>query len=313
MNTHDPIDVAVVSLTQAGENKISIVSKGTLDIGGWSNIDCYNVTDGRRMLRLVKCESFFTLIGFDSKLINKIPAAIRIIDHNPQPRKISELIDQLKAPLEIVVEGITIPCFEHTVITKYCKAVGEARRAHKISGASFLEYAESCERFLAAAADLGLVALIDEATGYIQEKQKHEYRDLFRDFIRKEMREWEKEFPDQFFDGIYKIYKIPRQVDKNHPQFFAKFIRKYVYHPLADSHGIILSMLDEKNPVVGKGRKHKLHQFLDDQVGLTKLRAHVWQIVGILGSVNSKSSFQKGFRNAFPRAFDQMELELDDI
>jgi len=236
-----------------------------------------------------------------------------MVDHQPQSRKISELIDQLKNPLEINIEGTIIPCFEHTAITKFCKAVGEARRAHKIAGEAFLEYAESCERFLAAAADIGLVALIDEATGYIREKQKHEYRDLFRDFIREQMRDWEKEFPDEFFDGIYKIYNLRRESNKNHPQFFAKFIRKYVYHPLADSHGVLLSMLDDKNPVIGKGRKHKLHQFLDEKVGLTKLRAHVWKVVGILSSVNTKAGFQKGFRNAFPRAFDQMDLELDDI
>lgn len=313
MSSHDPIDSVVVSLTPTGTGGHSIVSKGQLDIAGWTNIDCYNATDGQRMVRLVRCESFFELVGFERKSLNKTLTAIRMIDHAPQPRRISDLIAQLKNPIEIEIDGITIPCFEHTVITKFCKAVGEARRAQKIAGAAFLEYAESCERFLAAAADLGLVALIDEATGYIREKQKHEYRDLFRDFIRAQMRDWEKEFPDEFFDGIYKIYNLRREPKKNHPQFFAKFIRKYVYHPLADSHGVILSMLDDKNPVVGKSRKHKLHQFLDETVGLTKLRAHVWKVVGILSSVNTKAGFQKGFRNAFPRAFDQMDLELDDI
>jgi len=313
MSTHDPIDAVVVSLANNGADTLKIVNKGKLDIGGWTNIDCYNVSDGNRMMRLVRSESFFSLVGFTDRSTNKTLTAVHLIDHEPQPRKISELIDQLRNPLEIILDGIIIPCYEHTVITKFCKAVGEARRAHKIASDSFMEYAEACERFLAAAADLGLVALIDEATGYIREKHKTEYRDLFRDFIREQMRDWEKEFPDEFFDGIYKIYNLKREPKKNHPQFFAKFIRKYVYHPLADSHGVILAMLEEKNPIVGTGRKHKFHQFLDETVGINKLRAHIWKISGILGSVNSKTGFQKGFKNAFPRAFDQMELELDDI
>ena len=66
---------------------------------------------------------------------------------------------------------------------------------------------------------------------------------------RSQIKMWEKEFPDQFFDGIYKIYHLRREPKKNHPQFFAKFIRKYVYHPLADSNGVILALLDEKNPI----------------------------------------------------------------
>lgn len=315
MTIHDPIDSLVVSIShsQKGVSPFSMVSRGKLDLAGWVNVDCYNVSDGHRMMRLIKADSFFTMVGFVPTSKNIIINAIKVIDHEPQTRKISELIDQVKNPITIDLDGIPIWCYKHNVVTKYCKAVGEARRAQKISKDSFLKHADACERFLAAAADVGLVALIDEATGYTKEKQKTEYRDLFRDFIREQMRDWEKEFPDQFFDGIYKIYNLKREPQKNHPQFFAKFIRKYVYYPLADSHGVILDLLEDKNPVVGKGRKHKLHQFLDEKVGLKKLRSHVWQIVGILGSVTTRAGFQKGFRNAFPKAFDQLELELDDI
>ena len=49
-------------------------------------------------------------------------------------------------------------------------------------------------------AEVGIISLVDEATGHDKEKKKNEYRDLFREFIRAECREWEKEFPSQFFD-----------------------------------------------------------------------------------------------------------------
>ena len=47
---------------------------------------------------------------------------------------------------------------------------------------------------------------------------------------------------------IYRLYGLKRRNPKSfqHPRFFSKFIRKYVYHPLANSRGAILESLDEK-------------------------------------------------------------------
>jgi hypothetical protein len=115
------------------------------------------------------------------------------------------------------------------------------------------------------------------------------------------------------FDVIYKIYGLPRKADaKNHPQFFGKFIRKYIYEPLANSNGAILEMLDEKNPVVyaSGGRRYKMFQFLSDVVGLAALRSHLWQVIGIGNSVRSKAQFERSFAIAFPGA--QLELFHDD-
>jgi hypothetical protein len=57
-------------------------------------------------------------------------------------------------------------------------------------------------------------------------------------------------YPDKFFDMIYKLYGLKRKNPDStkHPQFFGKFIRKYIYYPLANSHGAILEHLEQKNP-----------------------------------------------------------------
>ena len=99
-----------------------------------------------------------------------------------------------------------------------------------------------------------------------------------------------------------------------HPQFFAGFIRKYVYTPLADSKGAILEMLDEKNPIVSKGkRKYKMFQFLSEIIGLPAFRAHLWQVVGILGSSRTKAEFDRSFNRVFPASGTQVELLLEGI
>lgn len=162
-------------------------------------------------------------------------------------------------------------------------------------------------------AEVGIVALVDEATGHIEEKRKDEYRELFQEFIRQQVREYDKEFPKQFTDNFYRLYGLAPSQNGKHPQFFGKLTRKYIYEPLADSKGAILDMLDEKNPVVyaNGGRKYKMFQFLTDTIGLPMFRAHLWQVVGILNSSRNKAEFDRAFARAFPKAGHQFEL-LDE-
>ena len=226
---------------------------------------------------------------------------------------ISKLVMDIRNPIRFrMLNGIEAFGYEGELIVDYCKAVLEARRFGGFDGEVAHRYADACERFVTACAKLGVVAIIDEVTGHRENTRKTEYRELFKEFIREEFRQWEKEFPDQFFEMIYRLYGLQRKPSTNHPQFFGKFIRTYVYHPLASSNGTILEMLDDKNPIVSSDgdRKYKMHQFLTDVVGLPALRAHLWQLVGIGNSVSTKGAFHGAFQRAFPHSGDQIEFEM---
>lgn len=163
-------------------------------------------------------------------------------------------------------------------------------------------------------AEIGIIALVDEATGFDEEKKKDEYRELFKAFIQEQVGEYQREFPKQFTDNLYKMYGITQKTPGKHPQFFGKFTRKYIYEPLAESKGAILEMLDEKNPVVTAtgGRKFKMFQFLNEELGKPAFRAHLWQVVGIQGSSRNKAEFNRNFNRAFSRKNTQGDLFPDD-
>lgn len=206
---------------------------------------------------------------------------------------------------------------EATLLPKICNVLLKVRdeEENHPSQDAIIAQADIIMRGLA---EIGIIALVDEATGYIDDKKKTEYRDLFREFIRKECREWEQEFPEQFTDMIYRMYDLPKGKKGRHPRFFGNFIRKYIYTPLAGSKGTILEMLDERNPVVyAKGRRrHKMHQFLTEQLGLPAIRQHIWQVVGIGNASRSKDAFDRGFQRAFPQIgetgdlFDANEISI---
>jgi len=189
-------------------------------------------------------------------------------------------------------------------LIEICDALIEARNQNKLHPSQqFL--ARQAEIIVRSAAKIGIIALVDEAVGYV-DKRKGEYRELFDKFIRKEFRQWDKEFPDSFFDMIYRLYGLKRRNpdSSKHPQFFGHFIRQYIYYPLAHSNGAILEKLDKKNPIVyaGGGRKYRLFQYLEDEIGMSAFRQHLWKTIGIGESSRSKSSFDKSFYRAFPEA-----------
>jgi hypothetical protein len=204
--------------------------------------------------------------------------------------------------------------FEATDLIDICTSIMDAHKSGKLRPNQH-HLALRSEIIIRSAAKVGITALVDEATGYIADKRKEEYREIFQQFIREEFSKYEKEFPQKLFDMIYKIYGLKRSKinPHRHPQFFGKFIRKYIYEPLANSNGAILQLLDEKNPVVyvNGGRKFKMFQFLTEVVGLPALRAHLWQIVGIGSTCSTKEQFERRFRDAFPGPDDQPEFDLD--
>lgn len=189
-------------------------------------------------------------------------------------------------------------------LIEICDALIDARNRGALhSTQEFL--GKQAEIILRSAAKIGIIALVDEAVGYV-DKRKDEYRQLFDTFVRNEFRQWEQEFPSSFFDMIYRLYGLKRHSpDSNkHPQFFGHFIRKYIYYPLANSRGTILEKLDEKNPVVYEngGRRYKLFQFLSDEIGVNAFRQHLWKTIGIGEGAKDRSAFDRSFYRAFPQA-----------
>jgi hypothetical protein len=227
-----------------------------------------------------------------------------------------KLIQKIENPISFKpLKGDLADGYEAETLIEVCDALIQARNDNQLAPSQkFL--AIQAEIIIRSAAKIGIIALIDEATGYV-DKTKDEYRRLFEQFIRKEYRQWEKEFPDKFFDMVYRLYGLKRQKPDStrHPQFFGHFIRRYIYYPLANSRGLILEALDDKNPVAydGGGRKHKLFQYLSDKVGMPAFRQHLWQTVGIGEAASDRLQFERGFYRAFPEAIPRKSTDQLDF
>lgn len=276
----------------------TVRSEGILPIGD-VNIDCYVLQDRRR---LVSKRAMARALNLKSEGGN---AFLKTLSGKKIGSAIGpDLRQKIENPIHFKRQaGDPAHGYEATVLIDLCTALIDAR-ADLLPSQWFL--ADQAEIIVRSAAKVGIIALVDEATGFIEDKRKHEYRELWQSFISENYTQWQAEFPKDLFDLIYKLYGLKRLNPKStkHPRFFGKVLRKYIYQPLANSNGAILEELEELNPVVysNGGRRLKLFQFLSEEVGVPALRQHIWQTVGIGRSVSTKEQFDRAFFAAFPQS-----------
>ncbi len=91
------------------------------------------------------------------------------------------------------------------VLSEVAKAIVAADKRGVLTKAQH-NLAIKAQVLLNAFAKIGVVALIDEATGYQQLRSPETLRLLVQQYLDEEMRQWEKEFPDSFYVEINRMY-----------------------------------------------------------------------------------------------------------
>jgi len=167
-----------------------------------------------------------------------------------------------------------------------------------------------CDTLVRALAHVGIAALVDEATGYQEVRDRLALQAILDKFLRKEFAAWAKRFPDQFYEQIFRLRGWPwKGMKVNRPQAVANYTKDLVYARLAPG---ILKELEAKNPIDEKGhRKSRHHQWLTEDVGHPALAQHLYAVVGLMRIANTWDEFKKMIDRAYPKRKDTAQLELD--
>lgn len=142
-----------------------------------------------------------------------------------------------------------------------CKIYLDARRDNVLT-ASQKKLADKSEILLTAFAQVGIDALVDEATGFQYSRKHDALRVLLEQYIADGMRKWVKTFPDTFFEQLDRLYENKPTTSQKRPQYYGKFINTYIYQPL--EHGYVKTTLDKLNITDNGKRKARFHQWLSD-------------------------------------------------
>jgi hypothetical protein len=287
--------------------------QGKMVVGGLE-LDCYNLADGRRVFHK---RGMARALGMKSGGGNVFMRAVK------RKGLGSEIDQKLTEKLEnpVVIKPLNqdlAHCFDADVLVDVCKAIIRAGEAEKLTSSQDGLVVQA-RILLQAFAKVGVAALIDEATGFQQVRDPDALRLLVQQYIEKEKREWEKQFPNEYYDELNRIYGSKRTITtgsgaviQNRPQHFAGFTRSYVYQPLEN--GAVLEELDRINPKVGKNgtRRARFNQHLTEDYGIEKLKRQVGEVMTLIKVSDTVGQFKRLFLKRFPMSGQQFAMNLDD-
>ncbi len=167
-------------------------------------------------------------------------------------------------------KGITAERF-----LEVCGAYVSALQAEALSTARQREIAVRCSIVLSSCAKVGLIALIDEATGYQYERADDALQVKLRAFIADELREWEKTFPDELWEQFGRLTQW-RGALHSRPKWWGKLVIELIYEALDPD---VAKYLRENKPPPRHGQNY--HQWFTQDLGLKALIGQIYEIIGI--------------------------------
>jgi hypothetical protein len=158
-------------------------------------------------------------------------------------------------------------------------------------------------------AKLGIVGLVDEATGYQYVRDKQALQSMLDAYLRHELAAWAKRFPDEFYRQIFRLRGWEwKGMKVNRPQIVAHYTKDLVYERLAPG---ILTELENRVPRDEDGKKKgKLHQLFTDDVGHPALAQHLHAVTMMMKGSPSWDAFITMMNIALPKRGANLELDL---
>ena len=158
--------------------------------------------------------------------------------------------------------------------------------------------------FIRACAKVGIVSLVDEATGYQYERAQDALKFKLKLFLEEEVRKWEKTFPDQLWIEFGRLTKWQGPVSQR-PKYWGKLVMELVYGYLDPD---VADWLKKNAPKPYGG--HNYHQWLSSQYGLKRLIEHLWMLIGMASACQNMSELRQKVAEKFGRRPVQLTLYL---
>jgi hypothetical protein len=273
--------------------------EGKLAIGK-VKIDCAVLEDGTRLLTQT---DFMQALGRaprvmglrDREAFEQVPPILR--GKSLQPF-ISEELLSASAPIKFqTLKGNLASGYKAEILPQVCDVFLKARESGELP-TNQQHIARQSEVLVRGLAQLGIIALVDEATGYQYARARFALEEILEKFI--EFRKWAKTFPDDFYREMFRLrgWEFKEATVKRTP-LIGKLTLDLVYDRLAPG---VRQRLEEVNPRNEKGyRKHKLFQRLTEDVGDPALRAHLASVITLMKVNDNWDSFMKMMHRALPK------------
>jgi P63C domain-containing protein len=275
------------------ENKRTIKYEGELKLGDYK-IPCYVLDDGTRVLSGRGMQEALKMAEDTEEGKQTSGARFkRYLNQKSLKPFIYKGNDEGHFEPIVCYKGeAKINGYEATVLADICDAILDARNNIPLSSRQQI-VAKQCEILIRAFAKVGIIALVDEATGYQYEREQYELQSILKAYISDEILEWQKTFQLSFYKEIFRLWGIPftSKYIKNKPSFIGHLTNSFIYEKLPKG-VFILEKLKEKTPKTKGGNyRYRLHQSLTPDIGREALKKQLYTVETLASIANNKKHF----------------------
>ena len=274
-------------------------------------IPCYVLNNKQRV---ISQSGFLKAIGLQYRGAGKgSPARLAqfVTGQRLSPFISKELRDLTVHPIKFKSPTGEAYGYEATILVDVCDSIIEANK-HGVLIKQQKHLVENAEMLIRAFAKTGIIALIDEVTGYQEVREKDSLKQFLEKFLQEEKGKWIKTYPDEFFEMIFKMKGWTwHYASVKKPSVVGHYINDFVYARIGPQ---VLKELKERIVNAQTGKKSgTMHQYLTPDYGHPRLREHIAALVALgKASGHNWNNFKRMIERAFPKFGETLNLDLPE-
>jgi len=175
-----------------------------------------------------------------------------------------------------------------TLLADVCEVFLKARDDGKLHPKQ-KPLADMADILIRSLAKVGIIALIDEATGFQYDRPRRDLEEQLKQFLSENLRRWVRTFPADYFKHLCRLRGVELRPDMKLPQYFGRLTNNLIYRRMAPG---LLQKLKERRSERGNP-SNKLHSWLSEDVGFRGALVHLGAVVGLMKIHTDYKKFER--------------------
>lgn len=292
-----------------GNLREAISREGVVKVGG-SELQCYVLDDETRVLARA---SFVKAIGRTGKVKGgrrfdeEFQTPVFLTAENLKPFFPKDLEHNSK-PILFTDGDSQMIGYRAELLPDVCDIFADAERAGALRK-NQLHIAAACRLLSRGLTRVGIIGLIDEATGYQHTRAANALAKILETYIAKELQPWVHTFGNEFYQQLFRLRGLDYSKDTvKRPQYFGHLTNDIIYRRLAPG---VLEELKKTEPKLPSGkRRGTIHQRLTPDHGHPKLREHLASVTTIMALSDDYNDFKVKLNRRHPPFNENLSFEF---
>lgn len=208
------------------------------------------------------------------------------------------------------VNGTESTGVDATVLPEICDVYIQAEKSG-ITNENVIRASEVAYTLIKGFAKVGIIALVDEVTGYQYERERDALQSILKAYISEELLPWQKRFPDEYYKEIFRLngWNFTIGDIKKRPGVIGHWTNSLVYDRLPKG---VTEELKSRTPKSKEGNyTARFHQSLSLEIGEPHLEKQLVSVITLMKISDNWNDFMYNFNKVYGQRelFDSRTFE----